>query len=841
MLSKKTQQALKNTKEILETDISKIDRILANIQEQLDKENAEEKKQKILIRNKEKRELQVQSNLEYYREKKNIDAEIQQKKLEDSKKCIEPSDIIEEDFNMVMKPGLLDNIMLNDPVDIDIINKLLISDFLESTPIYEFINERVYLNAYRDTVINNTVPVNYIKTINNSISPINSMAMSLMRNKVINTIINGNMIGIFIQDSVLTVLNVLCNRERFKTDKIKMVLKNKHFIIDNIMNKYSIEHEHANNILSDVINIKNIDLYENILDIKINNNDNSDNLQSFLDELEDLTFNYFSKKYLTQYVNLNPNNYDSMDTTEKRNIISSFLINKIINEFEYQILNITYSFLIKKKIIDNNNAVLYKSGILVEKKNYTDMVLHELSKNVFELMGIDIQFILRQLTDKYDLSNIQYIKSDDRLYFEYKTDFEKNHFIVRKLVKYCRDDNGELSFFSLNELKNMLKDKYKNNFFTFFDKWVVDSEKRSFEKIVFEPNLLKHNSENYNLYKGFFYDRVVAEVSENIETSESAEAIESICDDMNNMNNMNNMDNIYFFQVLRNVFTDENEYSFFVNWIAHIIQFPYKKTKKCIVIYNNLSNSILQVLMNIILKLFDKYGFVINANEIGGIKHNTQLDNKFFTYGCDEIKNKKYILNKLDYKIITYQSKNDFLNFCISTNDLKIVSSILNDTNYYAMKYNENSNYNNSTILTEELNNDNTLCKIFSFFKYYNVNTHLFLNPEKTTFQKNYRFELVPIFKQMIYNNPDDFKSKSLSANEIYQQSLEYAKTINYNMEGIKYSEYICSVELPLYFREVIKIHRGHTYYDFYEHNCNNFNEYLKNKDTEYYNYVNKI
>ena len=85
------------------------------------------------------------------------------------------------------------------------------------------------------------------------------------------------------------------------------------------------------------------------------------------------------------------------------------------------------------------------------------------------------------------------------------------------------------------------------------------------------------------------------------------------------------------------------------------------------------------------------------------------------------------------------------------------------------------------------------------------------------------------------------FKKKSLSSASIYSQSLIYAKNINYNLENIKYSDFTCSIELPLCFNELVRVHNGYTFYDFFEHRCSSFNEYLRQKDEEYYNYVNGL
>ena len=585
--------------------VEECDKYLKQVQEELDKEDSEKNKEERIRKKKETQEIRVQNEFDLHKKKKEFNEEFKNKKLENANKYIEPSEITEIDLNIILKPCSIDNIILNDTVDIDNINKLLLSDYLETTAIYEFNNESEYLNTYKDLINNGNVTVNYRKNNeNNTIEPINSMAMCLMRNKIVNTIIDGNMVGIFIHDSTITILNMLCEKERFKADKIKMVLKNKSLIINNIMNKYNIEYEQADNILSDIINIKNIDLYENILDTIISAENETDNLQSYLDEIEDLTFNYFSKKYLTHYILLNPSNYETMGVMEKRNIMSSFLIKKIVNEYEYQILNLTYSFFknMNKKKNNNNYGVLYKNGILIENANYTDILLQKLSDNIKELIGIKVQFLLRQLTDKYDLSKIQYIKSEDSLYYEYKTDFEKKYFTLDDSLYYYNIENYEVKEYKQTSIEKIWKKKYKEEPLKYFNRWDVDENRRKYKNIVFEPNLSKHDNKNYNLYDGFIYD--------NLEYNEC--------------------ETCYFMQVLQNIFTDVNEYNYFINWISHIIQFPHKKTQKCIVIYNNTSNGLLKLVMDILLKIFDRYGCTIDAN-LNGNKFYQQFTNTFLS------------------------------------------------------------------------------------------------------------------------------------------------------------------------------------------------------------------
>ena len=79
------------------------------------------------------------------------------------------------------------------------------------------------------------------------------------------------------------------------------------------------------------------------------------------------------------------------------------------------------------------------------------------------------------------------------------------------------------------------------------------------------------------------------------------------------------------------------------------------------------------------------------------------------------------------------------------------------------------------------------------------------MNPVKSMFYKSFPFDSVPIYKQMIYNNPEKFQNLTLSAYEIYDMSITYAEDIGYNFEGIIYTKTSCSFELPSIFPEVRK------------------------------------
>ena len=99
------------------------------VQLEIEKDEEKRKESDRLSKIKKNHELISQIHLDLHKNKKLFNEELKSKIIEEANKCIEPSDIIETDFYAVMKSGLLDNISLNEPVDIDKVNKLLSKGF----------------------------------------------------------------------------------------------------------------------------------------------------------------------------------------------------------------------------------------------------------------------------------------------------------------------------------------------------------------------------------------------------------------------------------------------------------------------------------------------------------------------------------------------------------------------------------------------------------------------------------------------------------------------------------------------------------------------------------------
>ena len=693
---------------------------------------------------------------------------------------------------------------------------------MDKTPINGFDDEYEYLEEYRNNLKNGKITVNYVKE-GHQTKPKNPIAMCQMREPVMNTIINENMICVLIKDSILTILNILCDNERFLNNKIKTVLKNKLIIVKNIMDKYDINIVQAEKILFDIINIKNIDNYDDILNVRIDNN-TEDKLCDFLNEVESVALNYFSKKYVCIFSELNlNNNQETMDIVQKRKLISDFLIGNIVRANEYNILNVAFNSIFKntEKI---NTAILQNDCIFIEKSNFNNDLLEKMSNAVKRNMKFDIKFAVKPINPGYDLSNIEYTTVEDKLYEDYKTDFEKNYFILNPF-KYCNIKNGKITIVTSKEFRDYAKSHYANDYFNFYDKWFCDKNKKIYDDIVFEPNLANHKPENYNLYDGFKYEIL----------------------EKNNLNDINIDDVLetsFFMKVLKNSIPDENEYTFLINWIAHIVQLPYQKTRKCIVMYGERDENF-ELMVNFLLKLFDKYGNNININNIDD---NEVFINNIFMYGYDNSKNnKKNIFEYINcdrieqYKI----DKNNvaYSNFFIQTSNLKNAVKLIGDINYFVINHFCVTN-DDLINLNDELNDENMLCKVFQYFKNYNISKNIFYNVPITNSQINLKNKLIPPFLSMINDNFEYYNNMSLTSEQIFNNSLIYINTKNYDLISFethmyKYTDTLCIRDISSVFSDIKRRNKKTRYYEFSEfnnfNNFSNFKDYIELKITKYF------
>jgi len=518
--------------------------------------------------------------------------------------------------------------------------------------------------------------------------------------------INGKLCSIYLQEKECLLL-----------EQIYLYCKNNNYIQNNdcslcadglMLNKNYLIDVNMNELLKNLeISIKN--KYE--INVKITNKEM--NQLYNIDEI-------YNNMNIPSIIELNK------DLLELKNTLfnNTTLENKRLKDIEKISLK-------RKKLIDKE-LVNFNKAFIKEKKNYI--------KNVISI-------------DEYE---------------NYKLKFEERFFKLENGIHYV--DERELNFYESRKIKEYCRDLYpdilinNDNIISFSEYWLNDSNKRRYNNIVFEPNLNKHDENNYNLFKGF----------ENYNKTENI-----ISEDA------------YFFKLLKHICNEEEEiYEYILSWISHIIKTPYKKTNIAIILYSLIGGIGKNAFIDCLVKLFDKYTGKLESIEDITNKFNVNLTNKLFIYG-DEICAKASKLNDRLKNVITRPQQNlerknidpilinDYSNYIFTTNNQNAFKVESNDRRLFFVECTEKilpnqffENYYN------EINDEIKINELYNFFKNYK-NDKWNIGVDRvpmTKLKKELEYENKPAYIQFLYKDIKNLCNRKWTATDFINQSKLYAK-----------------------------------------------------------------
>jgi hypothetical protein len=208
-------------------------------------------------------------------------------------------------------------------------------------------------------------------------------------------------------------------------------------------------------------------------------------------------------------------------------------------------------------------------------KPITAELLDDVSKYVMEKTEYSLKFVEKPLDNTINLLLKHYddvsIGKEEASYPKDKVNFEKNHFKTMFPPAITTiDENGDVIIQKISEfsssyahIKTTIVNPAKENALEvrdFVSIWLHDESMRIYDKFDFYPIINDCPPNHYNLFKGF-----KAEKYEPIEDKTTIpELIEPI---------------IYHLKIIA-----QDDYQFMLQYLAHIIQFPNKKTKVNIVV-----------------------------------------------------------------------------------------------------------------------------------------------------------------------------------------------------------------------------------------------------------------
>jgi hypothetical protein len=361
------------------------------------------------------------------------------------------------------------------------------------------------------------------------------------------------------------------------------------------------------------------------------------------------------------------------------------------------------------------------------------------------------------------------------------------------------------------------EDEKRNKYF--IDVWLTDPNQKSYNKIVFDPTLTSIN--NYNYFNGFKY------------TEGEQAPIENP-----------------FLNLLKRVCNDKKTYEYFVDWIAHIIQKPYKKTNIAIILYSNVKGVGKNCIVDGICKLIKGYSGHVETIEDITKNFNSHLVNKLFIYG-DEIKaSSKCISDKLK-QVITRPTQNlekkgkdafeieDYTNWLFTTNNKDAFKVEQGDRRLFFIEcINEKLSKELSTEYYKYIENETEMNKLFNFFKHHEITYNIGIEAPPASRMKNeLQFETKQAYIQLLYKQPREIIDSRFTSQQLYEKSKTFASS-NYLNHSYSITEF--GTEMSKILKQFKKRTATGYVYDI-NVNFNEFNKILFEYDSEYYRYINNI
>lgn len=422
----------------------------------------------------------------------------------------------------------------------------------------------------------------------------------------------------------------------------------------------------------------------------------------------------------------------------------------------------------------------------------------------------------------------------NKVYLQEKIKFEKRIFKLDEPFNFVKINlDNQLELMNLKTLKEwsggevsnieIIEDD-KKKMLNFVDIWKDDPNKLKYKKIIFDPSKTLNDKESYNLWKGF---------------------------DIGNSTEQTNENDSKYLQLLKRVVNDDNIYDYVKQWIAHIIQKPYKKTNVAIVLYSDTKGIGKNCIVDGICKLLKNYTAKVGNIEDITRNFNAHLVNKLFISGDEICAKASAVSNKLK-EVITRTEQNlekkgkdsipvnDFTNWLFTTNNYDAFKIENGDRRLEMIHCFESKlSSDDSIAFYKELNDPHEMNKLFNFFMNIQLTFKIGIEaPPMTKYKQQLEYNNKPCFIQILYKEPFEIIGKSWSSSQLLKKSNEYAK-----------SHYLSQYNDVNVFGKIIgelfksyKKRSSTTYvYNFSKVDIKEFKQVLYEYDKNYFKYINHL
>jgi hypothetical protein len=472
--------------------------------------------------------------------------------------------------------SIFDNITCYEKVDKILLLKLYCSSLLKITFNNPFCSkhhkgELEQLGKYYNKINDNGyAEIKYKKTDNmdgwGRVFPENSVGLYSIRRQLRHTLAKNYYVDIDVKQCHAELLLQLCNHKGIEPKYLKYLVNKREKIFDLVYKVYLNHNIHTVNMSKNEKKdiVKNLFIrlmyYGNfdywLKDYNLIKNEDEDNedaikLHAFIN-----SFTKELNKIGKEIISANPQlekliaekkakRDEELSYNKKGSIVSYYL-----QEYENQVLECIYKYLVSKKIINQNmpDVVLCADGLMIPKDKYNEELLNELQNEIYNELGFHLCLLDKDMDEDY-LDIIDNSIIDKRFYKFYdsvKSDFEKTHFKIMNPILFAEETNSNLilrkrgdfstAYENINYIdiefneKGELKEKQKK----FINNWFLDENMRTYNKIDFLPKMTEgYESEKvYNTFNGFNVEKKIIDLSKcdiKFEDTKIYEHIKNLC------------------------------------------------------------------------------------------------------------------------------------------------------------------------------------------------------------------------------------------------------------------------------------------------------------------------
>lgn len=721
------------------------------------------------------------------------------------------------EIKLSAEKSFLDNLVLNETVDIDLLDKIINSDLLLTNNwddhIYE--NEKEQLTNYRRLIKKNNAVVKYQRVKNmpyGRCNPQKGLGLFLIRRAIRQTLTKNNYVDIDIINCHPEILLQICKYNNINCDYLSDYVNNRSQHLNDVMEQYKVNKDDAKKLFISLLYFGSFESWAKELLIDDKPNLFITNFKRELKEIGQIIYdkndeikNAVKKRKEEQ----NKKNYNNIGS-----VVSYFL-----QEVECRILETIYLYCIKNNYIINNNCILCADGLMLEKKYFKDQLLETFNKLIKDKFKLDLKFIVKEMVDdikdvdahttikenKNELcDNYELINIDEEKDFEIiklKMIFNQDVQIIEK-EKFIKNFHLTNTFKYMNHyfkyfyLSNTYYKIYKNkiepcsNFEKMFNEFYIVLEKpikltkifdtcqhkKSFSTFDFEPNR-KEENDKYNLFQGFIFDS--PDNTYDLEIIKPfLDHVEFICS--------NNGDK-----------SKECE-EYLLNWFSHIIQKPETKTKVAIVLFSIVEGVGKNILIDIFKNIVDGYSSTIRDTNALTDRFNAEHMGKLFTEANEINAKAQEIANELK-DIIVRENENmefkgkdkinikDYKNYMMTTNNENVFKVSNSDRRFMFIELPEEKKSIEYYKLLFKLKDNKTFLKnLYNYFKCRVISNY---EPSKiimTEYKKRCIYQNLPAYIKFIVDEFEIRQGINYSPEELYNYSILYAKN---NRLNSSYSE----------------------------------------------------